>query len=98
MISRHWRALARRERASDYIEHLQTETFPAIRRIHGFVDATIHRRSAAGGVEFLIVTRWESMDAIRQFAGVDPEVAVVPRKVQEMMIEYDGRVRHFEIV
>jgi hypothetical protein len=38
------------------------------------------------------------MDAIRRFAGDDAEVAVVPQNVQEMMLEYDARVRHYEVV
>jgi heme-degrading monooxygenase HmoA len=50
------------------------------------------------GVEFLIVTRWKSATAIRAFAGSDPEAAVVPASVQRMMVEYDERARHFEIV
>lgn len=98
MISRHWHCLAKREHAAEYVRHLQEETFPAIRAIAGFVDAWIHRRAGGRGVEFIIVTRWESMDAIRRFAGVDPDVAVVPAKVEAMMIEFDKRVRHYEIV
>jgi heme-degrading monooxygenase HmoA len=98
MISRHWRCLAKREQAADYVRHLQNETFPAIRTIPGFIDASIQRRELARGVEFVIVTRWESLDAIRKFAGVDPEVAVVPGKVQAMTLEFDSRVRHYEVV
>lgn len=98
MISRQWRGLARADQAEAYQEHLRTETFPGLQRITGFVDASILRRKASGGVEFLVVTRWASMDAIRQFAGVDPEVAVVPEKVRRMMVEFDHRVRHYEVV
>jgi heme-degrading monooxygenase HmoA len=98
MISRHWGAIVKRELASAYIAHLQSETFPAIRGIAGFVDATINRRPSADGVEFLIITRWQSIDAIRKFAGADAEVAVVPPKAQAMMVSFDARVRHFEIV
>ena len=97
MIARHWRALAKREHAAAYIHHLRSETFPAIRGIDGFVDASIEHRDVAKGVEFLIITYWQSMDAIRKFAGVDPEVAVVPDKVRAMMIELDARVRHYEV-
>jgi hypothetical protein len=98
MISRQWRGLARSERVQDYIRHLRTETFPALRKIPGFIDASILSRTLATGVEFQIVTRWESMDAVIEFAGVDPEVSVVPPKVVEMMVEYDRRARHFEVV
>jgi hypothetical protein len=46
----------------------------------------------------LIVTHWESIGAIEQFAGRDPEAAVVPPRVQDMMIEYERTARHYEIV
>jgi heme-degrading monooxygenase HmoA len=98
MISRHWRGLARRENEAAYQEHLLADTFPALRTIEGFVDASILKRAVTNGVEFLIVTRWETMDAITQFAGDDPEVAVVPKNVQAMMIEFDVRVRHYNVV
>jgi heme-degrading monooxygenase HmoA len=98
VISRQWRGLARSERAQDYIRHLLTETFPALRKIPGFVDASILSRTLATGVEFQIVTRWESIDAIVKFAGADPEVSVVPPPAVDMMIEYDRRAKHFEVV
>jgi hypothetical protein len=49
-------------------------------------------------VEFLVVTRWSSIVAIRQFAGKDADAAVVPPQVQEMMIEYDRTVRHYDVI
>jgi hypothetical protein len=49
-------------------------------------------------VEFQIVTRWDSIDAIVKFAGADPEASVVPPQVVKMMIEYDPRAKHFEVV
>jgi heme-degrading monooxygenase HmoA len=49
-------------------------------------------------VEFLVITGWESLDAIASFAGADPEAAVVPARVADMMVDYDRRVRHFEVV
>ena len=98
MISRQWRGLAHPNRAQDYIEHLRADTFPALRHIPGFLDASILSRPFGAGVEFLIVTRWASMDAIAKFSGADPEAAVVPAEAADMMIEYDRRVRHFEVV
>jgi len=98
MISRQWRGLAKPEHADAYVEHLQTETFPAISRIAGFVSASILRRRTDQGLEFLIVTQWSSIEAIQVFAGSDPEAAVVPPPVQAMMVEYDPTVRHYEVV
>jgi heme-degrading monooxygenase HmoA len=98
VISRQWRGLAHLQHAGAYEEHLRRLTFPALKEIPGFIDASILRRQIGGGVEFLIVTRWASMDAIRRFAGTDAEAAVVPSEVDAMMIEYDRRVKHFEVV
>ena len=98
VISRQWRGLARASQADNYLRHLRTETFPALRKLPGFVSASILSRRLGEGVEFLIVTQWESLEAAAGFAGPDPEAAVVPAEVAAMMIEYDRRVRHFEVI
>jgi heme-degrading monooxygenase HmoA len=98
VISRQWRGLSKADFATAYVEHLQTETFPAIQRLPGFVSASILHRTVPAGVEFLVITHWESIEAIRNFSGTDVEAAVVPQKVQEMMVEYDKVVRHYEVL
>jgi heme-degrading monooxygenase HmoA len=90
--------LAHPNRAQDYVKHLRSETFPALQKIPGFVNASILSRPFGAGIEFVIVTNWDSMEAIVKFAGSDPETAVVPDKAAAMMIEYDRRVRHFEVI
>ena len=98
MISRQWRGLAHANQAQNYVKHLRLETFPVLQKMPGFVDASILSRPLGAGVEFLIVTRWESPEAIARFAGSDPEAAVVPPAAAAMMIEYDPRARHFDVV
>ena len=98
MISRLWRGIARPEFADAYIEHLQRETFPTLRRLPGFKRATILNRPCDRGMEFLIVTVWESEQAIVAFAGDDALAAVVPEKVQRMMVEFDDRASHFDTI
>ena len=98
MISRHWSGVAKSAFAEAYVQHLQTETFPAIRELPGFVSASILRRVVSNGVDFLVVTQWASLDAIRAFAGAEVETAVVPQKVQDMMVAYDRTVRHYEVL
>ena len=98
MISRHWCGVAKQECAEAYIEHLRTETLPAIAGIAGFVAGSILRRPTGLGVEFLVITRWSSIDAIREFAGAELERAVVPTQVRDMMVDYDLAVLHYEVV
>ena len=97
-ISRHWRGIARPEKADDYIYHLRNNTFPELGRIEGFIKASILRRPVRRGMEFLIVTTWQSIEATRKFAGESASTAVVPPSVQAMMVEYDREVAHYEIV
>ena len=98
MISRQWRGLAHAQHAEHYAQHLRDETFPQLRAIEGFVGAQLLQRRAEQGVEFLVVTQWKSLAAVERFAGTDVEAAVVPEKVQQMMIDFDRRVRHYEVV
>ncbi len=98
MISRQWRGLARPSQAQNYIEHLRTDTFPALRTIPGFLAASILSRPFADGTEFLVVTQWRALDDIARFSGADLEAAVVPAEVAQMMIDYDRRVKHYEVV
>lgn len=98
MIERHWKGVVKPGEAERYIEHLTTETFPQLAMIDGFVKASILNRPVAAGTEFLVVTVWSSPDAIRQFAGDDFEKAVVPPKVQEIMVEFDRYAKHYEVV
>jgi heme-degrading monooxygenase HmoA len=97
MISRNWTGLCKREKANDYIQHLREDTFQSIKKIDGFIRASILKREVSDGIEFLIVTEWESLNSIRQFAGNSYETSVVPEIVKEMMVRYDENVRHYEI-
>lgn len=97
MIARHWTGICKREYATDYIAHLEKDTFNTLGSIKGFLHAAILKRDTDDGVEFLITTHWDSIDAIRAFAGVNFENAVVPEFVRGIMIGYDNTVRHYEI-
>jgi len=97
MISRHWKGLAKPGQAEAYVHHLKHDTFPTLARIRGFIQASILRRDLETGTEFQIVTVWDSIDAIKAFAGERPDVAVVPPSVQAIMSHCDERVVHYEI-
>lgn len=98
MISRHWKGIAKHEEADNYVKHLENDTFPKIRKINGYLTASILKRKVEQGTEFLIITAWESIEAIQAFAGDEAEVAVVPPMVQNMMIKYDRKVIHYEVI
>jgi heme-degrading monooxygenase HmoA len=97
MVSRHWTGLVKPGMAGDYIAHLKQETFPTLSSISGFKKASILQRDLAEGTEFLVVTEWESLEAIHAFAGADATKAVVPPVAQALMLRFDDRVKHYSV-
>lgn len=97
MISRHWKGITKPGQADRYIAHLHSETFPTLAAIPGYRSASILTREVREGTEVQVVTLWDSMDAVRTFAGETADVAVVPPVVQEMMADYDRRVVHYDV-
>jgi heme-degrading monooxygenase HmoA len=66
--------------------------------VPGFAGAQLARRHAGDKIEFLVLTRWQSMDAIRAFAGTNVEKAVVEPGAVAALMEFDSRVRHYDVV
>jgi heme-degrading monooxygenase HmoA len=98
MIIREWRGRASSSQADAYPKHFREKVIPELRHVPGFAGAQLGRRKLGDKIEFLVLTRWRSMDAIRAFAGMDVEQAVVEPDVVAALIEFDGRVRHYDVV
>jgi len=90
--------VAKPGRGKAYEHHLRRDTFPRLAAIPGFVEASVLRRDVDGGTEFQVVTVWDSLEAVKAFAGPQVDVAVVPEAAQAMLSSYDERVRHYEVV
>jgi heme-degrading monooxygenase HmoA len=97
MISRHWIGIVKNDRVADYLAHLDETVFPHLTSIDGLKNAYYLKRPVKEGMEFLIVTEWESVEAIKIFAGQDYEKSVVDPYAQAMMVTYDRKVRHYTI-
>src|SRR4051812_3455660 len=98
MIARNWTGVVKPERSADYLHHLQNDTLKKLSSIKGFLNASILKRVVTDGIEYLVVTYWDNMEAIKEFAGDTADIAVVPAIAQEMMVRYDPVVRHYEEV
>jgi heme-degrading monooxygenase HmoA len=98
MIIREWRGRASLLRAEQYPKHFHEKVVPGLRRLPGFAGADLSRRQLGDKLEFLVLTRWHSMDAIRAFAGDDVENAVVEPGAVAALIDFDASVRHYEVI
>jgi uncharacterized protein len=98
MILRMWRARSRAEKTGEYVQHAIKKVLPALRAIEGHRGAYLLRRAVDGAVELVVLTLWESMAAVRRFAGAEPEKAVVEPEARAILSGFDEFVTHFEVV
>lgn len=98
VIARVWTARTTPAQAPAYAAHLRTRVLPQLRALSGYAGASLLRRDADGETELIVVTRWQSLDAVRAFAGDDLDAAVVEDEAAAVLTWYDTRVRHYEIV
>jgi heme-degrading monooxygenase HmoA len=96
-IARIWSAYATPANASAYIDHFSQAVLPVVRRISGYAGATVLRNDEADLVEITVMTRWKSMDAIREFAGDPIDQAVVTEHARQLLVSFDERVRHMRV-
>jgi mannose-6-phosphate isomerase-like protein (cupin superfamily) len=99
MIARRWRGWTEEPAHADaYVAHFQSSVRPRLENTEGLLDATLERvQDDSGRTEVVVVSRWESMDAVRAFAGDDVEAAVVEPAARAMLADFDDRVRHIEL-
>ena len=97
MIARTWRGAATLADAPLYVQHLEKSVFPQLAGIEGHRGAYLLQRRTGDRVEFRVFTLWDSMDAIRRFAGEDAETAVVEPQARAVLCELDETVAHYEV-
>ena len=99
MIARLWHGWTMRDNADAYEALLKAEIFPGIasRKVAGCRSIKLFRREGEGEVEFVTLMVFDSLDAVRAFAGKDYETAVVPAKAQALLSRFDSKSAHYEI-
>jgi len=99
VIGRIWHGWTAPENADAYEDLLRTEIFVGIqqRQIQGYRGIHLLRRESGGEVEFVTVMWFDSIAAVRAFAGQDYEVAVVPAKARALLSRFDPRSQHYEV-
>jgi heme-degrading monooxygenase HmoA len=98
VLVRAWRGYAAVSEAQAYPRHLLQSVRPKLERLAGFQGLYLLRRRQADEIEFLVLTLWDSMDAVRAFAGEQPEVAVVEPAARAALVRFDETVSHYEVL
>jgi heme-degrading monooxygenase HmoA len=98
MIARVWRGVTPAARADEYAEYLRATGIPEYRATEGNRGVFVLRRVSETEAEFLLVTLWDSLSAIRRFAGDDVEKAVYYPEDPQFLLAMEPNVVHYEVV
>jgi heme-degrading monooxygenase HmoA len=98
VIARIWRGAVRTEDAAEYAVYIEATGMEQYRSTPGNQGAWILRRDVDGVTHFITLSMWDDMDAVRAFAGDDPERAVMYPEDAKYLVEHDVVVEHYEIV
>lgn len=99
MISRIWHGWVLPGNAEAYENLLKSEIFTGIKnkQMNGFKDIQLLRRKLGDEIEFVTIMRFTSIESIKEFAGDDYEVCVVPTEARKLLLRFDQKAQHYEI-
>jgi heme-degrading monooxygenase HmoA len=97
MIARTWHGVTPLAKADEYLRLMRTVAVPDYQAIAGNRGVHVMRRIEGETAHFLLLTLWDSEDAIRQFAGEDIEQAKYYDFDPDYLLELEPTVTHYEV-
>ncbi len=97
MIARIWHGRTRAEDYEAYSKFLEERAIPDYRGTEGFVRLEFLRRIEAEAAHFTLITFWENMEVIKNFAGEDFEKAKYYPEDEAFLLEFEEKVMHYEL-
>lgn len=98
MIARLWHGVTLAERTAEYLAFLQARAVPDYRATPGNLSVNILHRTTGAMTHYLIVTHWQSLQAIEAFAGADVDRAKYYREDVDFLLEFEPTVQHYEVL
>jgi len=97
MIARHWRGWTKPEDADAYEALLRNTMLPSLKQIAGYLGGYVLRRDVHGEVEFIVLNFFESLDAVKKFAGPQYTIAVFEPEAIRLLKRADPLADHFDV-
>jgi heme-degrading monooxygenase HmoA len=98
MIARTWHGITEATKADEYLEYLNKTGIPEYRMTQGNLGVYVLRRIEGNKAHFLLLTLWESEDAIKRFAGSNMEKAKYYPEDVQYLLELEPNVTHYEVL
>jgi heme-degrading monooxygenase HmoA len=97
VIARHWRGWTTQENAAPYESLLKETILPGLQKIEGYRGGYVLRREVNGEIEFIVLNFFDSLDAVRRFAGPDYATAVFEPEARRLLQRIEALADHFDI-
>jgi hypothetical protein len=97
MIARHWRGWTKRKNADSYEALLKSKVLPALKDIDGYRGGYILRSDGVEESEFVVVNLFESLDAVRAFAGPNFTTPVFEPEAKLLLSRFEPIANHYEV-
>ncbi|WKZ37393.1 MAG: antibiotic biosynthesis monooxygenase [Anaerolineales bacterium] len=98
MIARIWHGITPPAKADEYIEYLNETGVRDYRAVEGNLGVHVLRRIEGGQAHFLTLTFWDSLEAIKKFAGEEYEKARYYPEDKDFLLEFEEKVAHYEVM
>ena len=97
MIARIWHGSTKAEEYEEYTFFMKSKAISDYKKTEGFVKLTFLRRIEGDIAHFNLITFWENLNVIKNFAGDDYEIAKYYSKDKEYLLEFEEKVIHYEV-
>jgi heme-degrading monooxygenase HmoA len=97
MIARHWREWTKPQDADVYEMLLKTQVLPGLNKIAGYRGGFVLRDNTADEVEFVVINLFDSVEAVRAFAGPDYTIAIFEPEARRLLSRIETTARHYEV-
>ena len=97
MIARIWHGTTKVEDLEAYTEFTKKRAIPDYSKTEGFIKLSFFRRIENSIAHFTLITYWENLDVIKNFAGADIEKAKYYPEDQNYLLQFEEKVIHYEV-
>jgi heme-degrading monooxygenase HmoA len=97
MIARHWRGWTTGHDAEEYERLLKNKVLPGLQHVEGYRCGYVFRKDGSEETEFVVVNFFDSLEAVRRFAGPDYSVAVFEPEARRLLSRIEPLAAHYEV-
>ena len=97
MIARIWHGITKADDLANYTEFMKSVAMPDYSNTEGFIKGSFLRRIEGDEAHFTLITYWENLQSIKNFAGEDYEIAKYYPEDKDYLLKFEKKVKHFEV-